>query len=375
MEASIPWYRQHDRWAARANHYVDALARLPKNEPHHRQLAAFADFSKSQFIFESNLIEGAGLPEGDTRKLVDQYFPKLPSSYEAFRESQQSLFDYIVAAQKLVESLADTVHGSGLRPKRITPTFQFAKRSRPILEVARHSFALSQAILFTCEFGLEWVVYQTAKDHPSIRTDPEFLKLFEEMKGKGELKQPIDVPPQLITEEAVCTLHECMASGLLPKDAGVPAGQYRIDNRIVGWDIVFPAPELIPAAMQRYLVRAQEALVEALGGRLDRFFAAAQISYDFVRIHPFPDFNGRVSRLLLMMVLNACGVPFPVTLRGDSKSKRRYFRALKFGNAGNLKPYAALIAMRVVQAFEEVENNLTIAGLPSILSFSSTSTG
>jgi Fic family protein len=179
--------------------------------------------------------------------------------------------------------------------------------------------------------------------------------------------------PQLITEELFCDLHVLMASDLLPEDAGVPAGHYRIDSRIVGWDIMFPAPELVPAAMARYVVSSQVILTEALASRLDRFLAAAQISYDFVRIHPFANFNGRVSRLILMMVLNACGVPFPVTLRGDAKSKKRYFRALKLGNAGNLKPYGALIAMRVVQAFEAVEDNVAIAGLPFILSFATTS--
>jgi Fic family protein len=162
---------------------------------------------------------------------------------------------------------------------------------------------------------------------------------------------------------------------LLPEDAGVAAGQYRIDTRMVDWDAVFPAPELIPAAMHQYIIRVQEILAEVLEGRLDRFLAAAQISYEFVRIHPFPDFNGRLSRLLLMTVLNVCGVPFPVTLRGDSKNRKRYFRALKSGNAGDLKPYATLIAMRIVQSFEEVERNVSIAGLPSILSFATASSG
>jgi fido (protein-threonine AMPylation protein) len=387
MQHAEPWYRQFDMWAAKANQYLSALARLPDDAPHHTQLKAFANFSQAQLIFESNLIEGAGLSEGETRKLIEQHFPQIPSSYEAFQKSQRSLLDYIDDAKKQRAFLHDLCLQWDLAHNAVVPSVLLAKKSRSIIEVTKHALALQVATGLQQVFTNHLMLYRIISNNQHIQLTPELKKFrklaikkmnelrngIEEYFGrgiyKGRAKLELDVHPQLIDEESIRVIHLMMAESLLPKDAGVLAGQYRIDNRIVGWDIVFPAPELIPAAMQRYVATAQEVLTKALVGRLDRFLAAARISYDFVRIHPFPDFNGRVSRLLLMMVLNACGVPFSITLRGDSKSKKRYFRALRYANAGNLDPYASLIAMRVVQAFEDVEQNLAIAGLPSLLSF------
>lgn len=91
---------------------------------------------------------------------------------------------------------------------------------------------------------------------------------------------------------------------------------------------------------------------------------AAAISHEFVAIHPFPDFNGRVSRLLLAAALFAASVPFAVTLRGDKRGQAaRYRQALRRADNGNIEPFAGLIARRVVETFQEIDRNLIRAGV------------
>ena len=90
--------------------------------------------------------------------------------------------------------------------------------------------------------------------------------------------------------------------------------------------------------------------------------AAAEVSYRFVRIHPFPDGNGRVSRLLMNLVLFLWGLPFPITLRGDGKERHRYKQALRRADRGKLDRYECLIARAVVGSFENLNVNLALAG-------------
>jgi Fic family protein len=173
-----------------------------------------------------------------------------------------------------------------------------------------------------------------------------------------------------ITEARICAIHRTLAEGLMPSDADVEAGEYRVHGvGIVGSDVVFPAPELIPPAMQRFVEMSNKRVSDILsGGWTDCIMVAAEVSYNFVRIHPFPDFNGRMSRLLLAMTLCAFGVPFSLALRGsNAKSRHRYFFALQRADTGDLKPYATLIAMRLVESFREIDENLRLAGRKALL--------
>lgn len=156
----------------------------------------------------------------------------------------------------------------------------------------------------------------------------------------------------------------------MPKDANVEAGEYRIDERMVGdFGIVFPAPELVPRCMEKFIQNANALILSAWKIEGNIFEVAALISHEFVRIHPFPDFNGRISRLILMIILMINKVPFAVTLRGDKRGRARYLSSLRKANKNHITPYAALIAMRVAELFEEIDENINLAGLPSILNY------
>jgi Fic family protein len=71
----------------------------------------------------------------------------------------------------------------------------------------------------------------------------------------------------------------------------------------------------------------------------------AQLHYDFVRIHPFDDSNGRTSRLLMNYVLIRYGFP-PVVIK--SSDKKNYLTALNKADVGDLDSFVEYVAMELV---------------------------
>ncbi|MEJ0056876.1 MAG: Fic family protein [Bacteroidota bacterium] len=76
---------------------------------------------------------------------------------------------------------------------------------------------------------------------------------------------------------------------------------------------------------------------------------AAMLHYDFVRIHPFDDSNGRTSRLLMNYVLIRNGYP-PVIIK--SSDKRGYLDALNKADVGLLDAFAQYIGEQLIWSLE-----------------------
>lgn len=153
-----------------------------------------------------------------------------------------------------------------------------------------------------------------------------------------------------------------MAKDLLPKDAEVRAGFYRIDNRTTDFQTAFPAHENVPKAMENFIIHSNK----LINSDENPVIKAAKISHDFVAIHPFPDFNGRMSRLLMNMVLLREGLPFLVALKGNKKEKHKYMNAIRRANRGKIDRYACLIAIAINNALKELNANLEKAGIKPI---------
>lgn len=76
---------------------------------------------------------------------------------------------------------------------------------------------------------------------------------------------------------------------------------------------------------------------------------AALLHYRFVRIHPFDDGNGRLSRLLMNYVLLYYGFP-PVIVK--SADKKNYLMALNRADAGNVDAFVQYIAEQLIWSLE-----------------------
>ncbi|MCU0426996.1 MAG: Fic family protein [Candidatus Kapabacteria bacterium] len=305
--AQPAWYKRYEEYRDEALRYTKAIGNVQQGTLQDKEICAFAERSSVRLIFESNTIEKAGTKtEGETQAIIRRYATRFPDDA-----------DFTGIAEYFRTQLSQP------------PSIGFQGRIRTEQEVLQHKAALN------------------------------FVSTIAARR-----KTPF------LNEEQIFALHRLIGTGLMPDNAEVEAGMYRIHNvEIVGSDVLFPSAALVPSAMQRFFADANNRVSEVLSGlETDIVMVAAEISFRFVRIHPFPDFNGRMSRLLLAMTLRAFGVPFNLALRGSvAKYRNRYFYSLKRANHGDLKPYATLIAMCLVESFREIDENLRLAGQKTLL--------
>ena len=120
-----------------------------------------------------------------------------------------------------------------------------------------------------------------------------------------------------ITEKNIKDIH-----GLVMKGVIASAGEYRnYDLKVMGAGFTPPPFYNISENMKEF--------VELLNKNPDELLPielAAHVHYDFVWIHPFEDGNGRMSRLLLNLVLVRNGYPFAVI---QSVDKKKYLKTLR----------------------------------------------
>lgn len=128
-------------------------------------------------------------------------------------------------------------------------------------------------------------------------------------------------------------------------------GRYRWNGDIVVGKLEFetPAPHVIPTLMLQFESELR-AIRSRLGGELtpehpSYWRQLAQVYFKLCEIHPFRDGNGRVSRLLLMLLMfQTMEAPVPLDWSKLSRSQRRTDKAFEAARLdGDLWPLAQLI--------------------------------
>jgi Fic family protein len=104
----------------------------------------------------------------------------------------------------------------------------------------------------------------------------------------------------------------------------------------------YTSPEETPAKMAELMAWYSKAETEK---ELHPLYLAARIHYDFVRIHPFDDCNGRTSRLLMNYVLLRHGFP-PVIIK--SADKKNYLNALNKADVGDFEAFVEYVGEQLV---------------------------
>ena len=316
---------------------------ISKDAPLEKEASNFSMASIMRLIFESNLLEKAGLSESDTKKLIreNDLFSDQAKTYR-FTMAQIKKYEQYLQSSKSTRQIAI-----------------FQNRKKSYREVLLHFLAIEYSKICVKQY---WVRLSKENIYLASITDRNYRHMIAPQSPLETIKRR-HKHPFLFSERIIRQLHFLMANGLISmKDSGVEAGCYRIDARTTDFQTVFTAWENIPRAMKHFVQESNDIMEYDE----DPILKAAHISYNFVAIHPFPDFNGRMSRLIMNMVLMAEGLPFFAALRGNKKDKHRYVTALRHANRGKITSYACLIARAVNEGFEQLNRNLERAGLPVI---------
>ena len=155
---------------------------------------------------------------------------------------------------------------------------------------------------------------------------------FEATNHQEAIEHVERVLKEDITEELIKKLHEV----ILTKINDEEKGRYRKANvRILGAIKSPPQSEKVPRLMQNFAE-----YIRTNPEDLNTVEFAAMLHYKLVEIHPFIDGNGRVSRLLLNLVLMKHGYPITIILKNDRK---KYYDCLKKADFGDVKPFINFI--------------------------------
>lgn len=147
---------------------------------------------------------------------------------------------------------------------------------------------------------------------------------------------------------AILTRHQEMAAGihgLTGERIRIPLrrGDYKIrpndPRRPDGFVHEYCPPEQVDSEMDAFLEFHRSHAQRDLPTEVE----AAWMHHAFVRIHPFQDGNGRMSRLLMAYVFVRNGEFPPVV---PSEGKRIYIRTLEVADQGNLWPFIEYLALR-----------------------------
>lgn len=364
---AYPLHRHVNNYLQISHAYMRVFNKLDKKDPIHIQLKSYKLLSEIRLIFESNRIENAGVSLTETRKLINEYFPEIPCTYDEFKTLDTSEIEDLLIGRKF-RPFVESLKSKDLDCTRVHPTIQFGKQSRNFIEVAQHYVGYLYLEAERARFRYLVYAYQFAehvKHNYSKKKEDNWKAQFDDLDF-DTIKFPT-----IFTENFIKSIHKHIAKNLMPEDSMVDAGKYRIDDRAAGIDTVFVSPKLIPNAMKHFVINANILLDRALNPitseqHISPISAAAQISHQLVRIHPFPDFNGRLSRLFSAFVLRLANVPFAVTVRGGGRDKQRYITALKHADRGNYSYYEAILCKSMIDCFFEIDSNLSASHIATL---------
>jgi Fic family protein len=167
---------------------------------------------------------------------------------------------------------------------------------------------------------------KSLKDHVEAKNDAEAFDLM--IKMVHAKKQ--------ISQDSIQKIHETVTKAILEE-----SGKYRTSNvRIAGSKNTPPSYSKIINLMEGYISNIQKL-------KLHPIKKAAFIHHELVRIHPFLDGNGRVSRLITNLYLMKVGYP-PIILKKEYR--RKYYQVLQKADDGDLSLFANFIAKTVHEA-------------------------
>lgn len=124
------------------------------------------------------------------------------------------------------------------------------------------------------------------------------------------------------------------------------AGKWRTTNIVVG-QLEPPQPHQIIQLMY-YFVDNLNFKVSAAKTRAEQVECLLYAHYEFIRIHPFNNGNGRTGRILMNLVAMKFGFKPLALYHGGGESRKVYIDAMKAADKGNIEQLRNLISVELI---------------------------
>jgi len=358
INPDVPWYRGFssllDELEVLRLRISDRATQLGMN--FHVLVSFFQRDLIARVVHESNWQEGIQVPLGRTRELSDILF----DSVHAVPEGRLDLAAIVESHRALV------IHQQ--------------KRGATVEEIA--AINLSRAHLALYWIYMECVMRRTGAAHHEIRSLKERLKSFgtrlgidqsfvdtsEVVEKATKLNTPLNLPlktnarslgelytqytkeppgnfDQVFIPTYLHALHAILMMGISDRHESATwrTGPVGVGNP----DLVFPPAECVPSLMDEFCRD-----LPVGDGRKTSIADAARFSYLFVRIHPYTDGNGRMSRLIMNLLLLEDHPP--VSVASKAKGRHRYRVALRRADRGQIEPLMCLIAIGIREEYKRM---------------------
>jgi hypothetical protein len=332
--ANIPWYRQYKQLRE------EVLAAKQEYENRCKKLAAppnrvFLEIRRefiARIVHESNWQEGMYLDEPRTQELTEAIFRKfcriigphinmedIVVAYQAdiLKDRKAGMSVEELAAENLSFAHFMLEHvGFELALRQIAGQEKQILQLNKELAVVRGKLGIQGRSEEAAPSEMRDHLMSISTSHfldsrfyapltESVETNYELIREYMRL-DTNELLHPMRI-------QYIHFLHKITMMGILP---ATKRGVFRRGAVNVGDpDVFFPPPSTIPGLMENYCQTFPTQVDVAQGADVIR--KAAEASYNFVRIHPYVDGNGRISRLLMNLVL--MGRFPPVYLKADKK--------------------------------------------------------
>lgn len=226
------------------------------------------------------------------------------------------------------------------------------------------------------KFRLDWNYHSNAIEGNSLTYGETIAFLMEGLTAKGKpFKDHLDIKGhneaidflmdlvknhQHLSEKIIRELHEMILVEPYATPAKTSAGQ-RVEKKVTlgaykmkpnhvqtptGEIHYYATPEETPAKMSDLMAWLREHQEK---NDLHPLVVAAVFHYRFVAIHPFDDGNGRMSRLLMNLLLMQYGYP-PVVIK--KQDREVYYSVLHQADAGEINVFIEFIGENLAHSLE-----------------------
>jgi Fic family protein len=163
----------------------------------------------------------------------------------------------------------------------------------------------------------------------------EHMEAINHIEAIAFIKNMID-KNLVLNEREVIAIHSLILRGILPKEAG----QYRKIPFAVKENVFTPSD---PSRIQKEMEELFN-WYEMYRSTLHPIILATEIQVRILAIYPFTNGNGKISRLIMNLVLLQNGYVI-ANIKGDSETRMQYYKKLENALTGNNKePFTLFIA-------------------------------